>query len=160
MWSSVNADRSRAMRNIADDEQEKRTKPGTSSGMMTRTLATTEVRVSGRSGSPAQTWPTDACNEEAVRRTAESHRSAAAVGHGKSGYSGARDLAYPLVSTDDGPLYNNAHNDQANNRRGHAPMIGKHPIEAPVASTHWVDLRIVGTGMPAWEETKNVECRM
>jgi hypothetical protein len=121
------------------------------------TLATTEVRVSGRSGSPAQTWPTDACNEEAVRRTAESHRSAAAVGHGKSGYSGARDLAYPLASTDDGPSCNNANNDQANNRRGHAPMIEKHPIEAPVASTHWVDLRSVGTGRNTEYRMKNAE---
>lgn len=113
---------------------------------MTGALTTTGVRVSGRSGSPAQSWPTDACNEEA---TGGSHRSAAAVGHGKSGYSVARDLAYPLASTDDGPSCNNANKDQANNRRGHDPMIGKHPIEAPVASTHWVDLRSARTGMQA-----------
>jgi hypothetical protein len=117
-------------------------------------LLRTKFCVSGRSGSPARAWRTDACNEEA---TGGSHHSAAAVGHGKSGYSGARDLAYPLATTNDGPSCNNANNDQANNRRGHAPMIGKHPIEAPVASTLRVDLRSVGTRMHGRDEMKNDE---
>jgi hypothetical protein len=115
-------------------------------------LLRTKFCVSGRSGSPAQTWRTDACNEEA---TGGSHRNAATVGHGKSGYSVARDLAYPLASTDDGPSCNNANDDQANNRRGHATM--KKSITPPAASTLRVDLRSVGTGMTAWEEMKNVE---
>ncbi len=104
--------------------------------MRTRTMVTTGTCVSGRSGSPAQRWPTDACNEEAVRRPEEAtavpqpfaRASPATAPRGL----GARDLAYTLASSDDGPWCNNANNYQANNWRGHAPK--KIMIEAPVAS--------------------------
>jgi hypothetical protein len=56
----------------------------------------------------------------------------------RGSYSGARDLACTgdMMEAEFGS--STAITNNANNRRGHAPK--KIMIEAPVASTHWVDL--------------------